>query len=234
MKIEQGRPPAGERAGRTTRRVGSVLAPTLLALGLSLDSAPVAAGPPEFDVVKVTPGELALLPEYCAVTQDREGRTSQGNARQQPWIAVMGETFWAVHHYCWGLLKAKRAEGPRVSHMLRVNLYASAIDECNYVVNNAPADFVLLPEIFLRIGQYNAAMGNFNEALDYFNRSRTAKRDYWPPYVEIAKLNMGVGLRQPAIDALADGLAVMPNEQRLLDEMKRVRSLPERGSRPGK
>ena len=175
-----------------------------------------------------TAGEMALLPEYCPYTTGYY----RGGPDRALWLARLGPTLNHVHHYCWAILKVNRALSSSFAPQLRNNLISSSILEIQYVLNNGEPDFVLLPELLYRAGTFHALIGELPQAIDFFERSRTAKADYWPPYVELAKVNLGLGRRQKAIETLRAGLEVMPSEQALLDALKRVEGTPST-SRPG-
>jgi tetratricopeptide (TPR) repeat protein len=172
-----------------------------------------------FNVARVSAAEWAMLPEYCPDTQTYQRGGTQG---YEAWIARMGPGFTALHHYCWGLIKASRAGRPGLEKQVRNGLYGSAIEECNYVLRNSPPDFVLRPEVLLRAGQWSAAAEAYARALEYFEESIQAKPDYWPPYLEIANVNLGLRRRQHAIDALERGLKVMPQQEQLTAALKRI------------
>lgn len=170
----------------------------------------------------MTPGEIARLPAYCVDAQGmspNSGTPSAPTPTQQRWISLMGEPFWHVHHYCWALLNVNRISQAGMTPQQRAFIYTSAIGDCNYVVNLSPPDFVLLPEIFLRMGQYHLAADRPVDALMHFDKSRQAKPDYWPAYLESAKLNASLKRTQEAINILKAGLEVMPNETRLSDAL---------------
>ncbi|MBX3601548.1 MAG: tetratricopeptide repeat protein [Rubrivivax sp.] len=178
----------------------------------------MAAGPAQAQMPpNVGPGELARLPEYCPVTQSfAEGGFPSGPLpSQQPWIARMGPGFWAVHHYCWALINASRAEAPGVGRAAREHLLHRAIDDVNYVLRNSPADFVLAPELLLRNGDYYEKLGLPVQAMESFELSRRAKPDYWPAYTRLAALQARLGKRDAAIQVLDEGLAILPDHPEL-------------------
>jgi tetratricopeptide (TPR) repeat protein len=163
---------------------------------------------------------LAQLPAYCA---DAQSFAKSYDANNKRWVPLIGSTFLHIHHYCWALQESLRARDPDVGKELRMTLYGSALENCRYVVERAPPDFVLLPEIFLRMGQFTFERGDVANALEYFEKSRQAKAEYWPAYVEIAKANRSIGRLQHAEAALKAGLEVMPDNANLkqaLDELK--------------
>lgn len=185
--------------------------PLLLSLGLLCG--PVYAQKPP----NVGPGEIARLPEYCAVSQSfAEGGFPGGPLpSQQAWIARMGAGFWAVHHYCWALINAGRAEAPGTTRATREHLLRRAIDDVNYVLVNSPSDFVLAPELLLRNGDYHDKLGLPVQAMEFYELSRRKKPDYWPAYARLAVLQARLGKRDVAQRVLDEGLAVLPNHPEL-------------------
>lgn len=185
---------------------------------------PAHAGDP-FDTLNLTAGELARLPEYCPHTWGYHPRW--GNmAEREAWFARLGFMMSHMHHYCWGILKFNRANGIGATPQLRNSLLGSAINESHYVIDRAPNGFVLLPEFLYRVGTYHAALDQWVEAIDYFDRARAAKPDYWPPYLETANLNLRIGRRQHAVEVLRAGLEIMPEESRLREALSRIESKP--------
>lgn len=184
-----------------------------------------AASP--FDASRPSAGEFARLPVYCPHTLAYNGPD------YQVWLARLGNTFSHIHHYCVGLLKANRAEMPGVPAELRKALYASAVQECYYVIDRAPKDFVLLPEIFYMVGTYFVRQEMYVEALDHFAKSKTAKADYWPPYVEAAKVHMRLKQREKALEWLREGLRHLPEEPQLVGALAEIEGRGGGGSGAG-
>lgn len=193
-------------AHRARRRVAGFL--------LALVAGACAASP--FDASRPSAGEFARLPVYCPHTLAYNGPD------YQLWLGRLGNTFSHIHHYCVGLLKANRAGMPGVPEQLRRALYASAVRECYYVIDRAPNDFVLLPEIFFMVGTYFVQQDMYVEALDHFAKSKNAKPDYWPPYVEAAKVYMRLKQREKALEWLRDGLSHLPEEPQLVRALAEI------------
>lgn len=171
----------------------------------------------------VTAGEVARLPAYCAHSQSFAGGGFPDGPLpgQKPWIAKMGHGFWAVHHYCRAMVNANRA-AVTVAQQAREYLLSRAIDDCKYVIANTSADFVLLPEIYLRMGEYYERLGQPAAALLHFERSQQAKPDYWPAYLHMAELQTKLGKRAAAIEALSEGLKQVPQQAQLQAELARL------------
>lgn len=182
----------------------------------------------------ITPGEVALLPEYCPDTQTMSSTDPRGSAKAAQWVSKLGEGFWGLHHYCWALIRITRANQPGVSPQARRGQYEAAINDYLYVLANAPRDFILAPELYLRIGEAFIQLQSFGSALDAFKRAREAKPDYWPPYVRWAAVLQGIGKKREALAHLEEGLRLMPNERSLIEPYERyggkytafIRSLP--------
>jgi hypothetical protein len=172
----------------------------------------------------ITQGELALTPAFCQDVQTINGWSQHGreSPRSPFWIAQMGKTFWGMHHYCWALVNTQRSRATGQTQQERTFKIHSAIADYYYVVNIAPPDFVLMPEIFHLIGEAHVTVGEYAQAIDAYQKSRRYKADYWPPYEGHAKVLEKLGKKVEARAVLADGLALMPTEPRLLTMYKRM------------
>ena len=200
------------RRHRLSRLVRACVLSGLVGIGAAAQADPM-------NPATATPGELARLPEYCAHVW---GYTRDAQARAA-WFVRLGPVFEHMHHYCWGLLKANRAEGPGIEPQLRRSLYSSAVRECEYVLRSHPDPaFVLRPEILYKMGLFEAANSRWIEAIEYFQHSIEAKADYWPPYIGIADIHLKLGRREPAIKVLNEGLKASPGEIRLREALKRA------------
>jgi tetratricopeptide (TPR) repeat protein len=129
-----------------------------------------------------------------------------------------------MHHYCWALISANRAKRGGIAPQERRYLYQSAINDSFFVIENSQPDFVLLPEIYFRMGQYYSAMGDASRAMEMLQKSREIKADYWPAYLELAAINLALGRRQAAIDFLETGLQNSPGQAQLAAELQRIKA----------
>ena len=177
----------------------------IVASGLLFGTTSRAAEPAD-----ITRAELARVPEYCADTMafDPRLKTGQQTAKQSQWLSLMGETFYGMHHYCWALIGANRAEQAGLNKQQRDFIFNSAINDVYYVLKIATPDFPLLPELLTRVGQYYVAMGLPVQAVDHFEQARKAKPDYWPPYIGMADVYAKLGRKQHAAEVLDDGLKI--------------------------
>jgi tetratricopeptide (TPR) repeat protein len=187
-----------------------------LAIGaLLLTVATVASGGKPDNVSEL---ELSLLPKYCLDAQfvgkygDAYTNTSP-NAPQ--WIAVMGKGFWAVHHYCWALLSLNRVQKPSVPTMERQLMREYAINDMNYVINNTDPNFILLPEIYTKIGEVQLLLRHPSDAGNAFAKARSLKPDYWPAYYQWADFLRSAGRKNEARELVEEGLSYSPGSKTL-------------------
>ena len=173
----------------------------------------------------VSAGELALLPEYCVDTQGfdyKDQYSTQMSPRAPYWVGLMGVSFWHHHHYCWALIKTRRALAPGVRPEQRTGGLVDAYGDLDYVVRNATPDFVMLPEIFLKMGDTQIELGSVSLALELYAESARRKPDYWPAYVNAAVALEKLGMKKDALGRIAAGLSRAPNDPVLQKNYKRL------------
>jgi len=171
-----------------------------------------------------TPGELSLLPEYC---RDIQGTPTYDGEQGDRWRGLMGSSFAHMHHYCRGLRDvhfARTAAGLTTQH--RRFLWQRSIDEFNYIVRNSPPDMVLMPEVFVKIGQSNLELGRLYDAQLAFEEARRLKPDYWPAYTIWADRLMSLHKYQAARVLLEEGLSNAPSSQELKSRLDLLASKP--------
>jgi hypothetical protein len=193
----------GRRSARTAgAAIGAVIATALFATEPAADK-------PEF----ITESEMALIPAYCrdANTFGYGGTADSMSPNAPKWVAMMGKGFWAIHHYCWALINLRRAQGPLVSPMVKQNAREQGIRDLMYVVEHSPSDFILLPEIFTKMGQVQLELKRPLEAGVSFGRARAQKPDYWPAYFHWAVHLQNTGQKGKARQFVETGLAYSPD-----------------------
>lgn len=197
-------------------RSGKLLWPALLAL---LSPWAQAQMPPD-----ITRGEFALLPEYCPDTQGFKygDATYNTSPRAGYWIGLMGPSFWHMHHYCWALIRVQRASAIGLPAPTRQGHLQAAVSDYRYVIVNATPDFVLLPEVFTRMGEAYASLENYGAAMDAFNRAREIKPDYWPPYLRWSDILIKIGKRKEAKEHIEKILALLPDEPAVQQQYRRL------------
>jgi tetratricopeptide (TPR) repeat protein len=127
----------------------------------------------------------------------------------------MGETFWALHHYCWGILKFTRSQMNAYPGVIRYGLQTSALGEFAFVVRTMPEDYVLAPEIYTYIGRTHLLQKHPMNADEAFAHARRLKPDYWPAYSWWATYLADHGQRDKAREIVAEGLKYSPDTKTL-------------------
>lgn len=159
------------------------------------------------------PREVAMLPKYCPYTQLFREKVPGGSnaAEMAKWHAMLGDTFRALHHYCWGLMKFNRASFLAQTDQARQFYLADAVNEFDFVLRNAQDDFILLPEILTKKGQVLIKLGKAPIGVMELERAAQLKRDYWPPYAQLSDYYKETGNTQKAREYLELGLSHSPD-----------------------
>lgn len=135
----------------------------------------------------------------------------------------LGATFHHLHHYCWGLMKTNRAVILAKNESTRNFYLRDAILEFDYIIDRAPEDFVLLPEILTKKGQNLARIGKGENALAPLERAIYLKPDYWPPYAELGDYYKSIGNLKLAREWLERGVALSPDAKGLVTRLEELR-----------
>ncbi len=198
----------------------------LMVAVLACAATPAAAQKPE----NLTIGEIALLPAYCIDTMGlRPGASSDslGPGAGQ-WLRSMGKAFQAMHHHCWALINERRAMRAGVAAPQREGLLNRAIADNVFVISNSPPDFIMLPDIYTKIGDANALLSRHAQALEAYGEAVRRKRDYWRPYSRWAELLASNRNVKGALSVLEEGMRQVATEPNLPAQYKRLGGDPER------
>lgn len=184
----------------------------LLLLALASAGPAWAQRPPN-----VTDGELALLPVYCPDTQGFKygDAVTNPSPRSKAWVDKLGKAFWALHHHCWGLVKVRRAMAPGVAPPIRTGLIKAAIGDYDYVIRHSDSSFLVLPDVYLKMGEAYLLLGETANAAAAYERSRVLKPDFWPAYAGWADALHKSGARAAALTHLEEGMRNAPTAQAL-------------------
>lgn len=209
----------GTTNSKSTRRIG------VFFVGLWFASA--AFGERLSDI---TIGERALLPPFCEETMGfKHGAdVSTFGPNSAYWIGLMGKSFRTMHHYCFGLVRERRAFAPGKKSVDRSYAIASAIDEFNYVINNSEPGFIMLPEIFVKKADLQVMLAQYAEAIDSFRSAVAAKPDFWRAYSRWAAALDQMKSRKAALAILEDGMRAAPSEPRLRAQYKQLGGDPDK------
>jgi tetratricopeptide (TPR) repeat protein len=190
----------------------------MLAVLLMLCARSASAGKPD----NVSQAEMALIPEYCADANtfgygDAYWNTSPNAPK---WVGLMGKGFWAIHHYCWALINLGRVQRAGVPATVQQWTREAALGDLYYVIQNSQPNFIMLPEIYTKIGEVKVALKRINEAADAFASAWTIKPDYWPAYYHWAEYLRRTGQKQKAREVVEDGLSHAPDAKALVELLR--------------
>lgn len=187
---------------------------------LALVLGPAQAATPQ----NPTAVEIQRLPTYCLDTEWFAG--PKGSPRQSPraahWEQVMGYGFWALHHYCWGLVSLDRYHTSPLRGEARKFLVHQIISEYYYVLNNSPPDFILRPELLWRVGEAELLREGYGEAYEAFFRARKLKPDYWPAYSSWAEVLVKAKKPADARKLIEEGLTYAPDSTVLQSMLRKL------------
>ena len=161
----------------------------------------------------MTQAEYDLLPPYC------RGQEHVANQYFKPdggkWKNILGIDYYHFHHYCWGLVNLGKAYKSGISSEVRKGLLKTSIGDIMYSIDRSSSDFVLLPEMYTRIGQALLGLGEERQAETAFKRAWQANPEYWPPYVWWAQHLLRQGKTREALAIAEDGKKNAPDSKAL-------------------
>jgi tetratricopeptide (TPR) repeat protein len=163
--------------------------------------------------------DFPMLPQYCRDTQIFAQVVPGGGKDLERWKTVMGPTFIHMHHYCYALVLTNRANFFSRDRKERNKYLYYSLEEFDYVIGRAPADFVLLPEIHTKKGENLIRLGDVSRGTRELLRAIDLKPDYWPPYAYISDYYKQIGQLASAREWLKRGLSVSPNTKALMQRL---------------
>lgn len=157
--------------------------------------------------------ELGMLPRYCFYTQIFRQFAPGGSNKEEMdrWYATLGPTYHHLHHYCWGMMKSNRGLILAKDHNVRRFYLNDALQEYDYVIERAPPDFILLPEIRTKKAENLFQLGRAPVAIFELEQAIAAKPDYWPPYARLADHYKDTGAMAKAREIIEQGLKAAPD-----------------------
>lgn len=161
----------------------------------------------------ISEGELALLPVFCADTMGMpKFRPTPGF---EYWKGRLGNGFTAMHHYCWARINQRRLSVSIVDRDARQRTLGGLVNDLNYVINNSPPNFVLLPEVYSARAEVELQRGDPVSAMLSIDAARRLNPSYGPPYRLWGEYLASVGKRSEARDLLKIGLEYNPSDREL-------------------
>lgn len=189
--------------GRSVRRLGMLL--VLLGAATAASAQDLAPGYPD-DFMALDAREVRLLPPYCIYSQYFSWKYRPDEEEKKRWEVALGRTFIAIHHYCFGLMKTHRALFLTKTKQNRDYYLRDSLKEFDYVIERAPDDFVLLPEILTKKGENLVRLGRGSFAVFDFERAATLNPKFWPPYAHLADYYKSTGEMDKAREVLNKGM----------------------------
>ena len=192
------------------------IAALLLAATIMAPAAEVAA-------VEVTKQDLPLLPEFCrhvqVISKNTELSYSPEAAR---WVAYMGNGFWAMHHYCWGLVRLMRADKAGMSATERKYWRETSVGEFDYVLENTGQDFVMRADVLAKRGDVLRQLARYREAAEAFREAIALRSNYEAAYYGLADTLWAQGDAAEALAVIDGAMAQMPDARFLPKLRQRI------------
>lgn len=136
--------------------------------------------------VVMTEAEYVLLPEHCKA----QSNVSEVNykkyynaERTRQWQSALGGDYIHYHHYCWGIVYIARAYKPSPTYGTRASLAQLAAGNINYVIERVSPSFILLPEMYTKLGEAYILLKDDRKAETAFRKAWEINPAYWRPYV---------------------------------------------------
>lgn len=200
---------------------------TVAAAGLAL----ALLAPMLVEAQTLEPSLTHMLPLYCRYTQFFRDRLPGGNNRAEieRWTTLMGDTFNHMHHYCLGLMASNRAAFLSNTPEDRRHYLGVSIKEFDYVIDRAPPDFSMLPEILTKKGESLIQLDRIGEGIVEIEQAIRIKADYSPAYAAMSDYYKGTGQLAKAREWLEKGLSEAPNAQALVRRLAALDGRKDKG-----
>ena len=155
--------------------------------------------------------EQKLLPRYC---QDKFG-AKKDRSKAIKWSRKFGGAWQHLHHYCAGLNfinRANRSWDDKENKKFNLN---RARTNFEYMVNHTDKSFVLLTDVYYRLGEVYKMRNNFSEASKQYSKSIELNPKYVKPYRGLSDIYIKSGQFDKAIEILEAGLKKKPKSKSL-------------------
>jgi len=119
-------------------------------------------------------------------------------------VAIYGHAYTHLHHYCWALNSENKANKLRGNS--RIAKLNGALADIKYVLDLAPADFVLLPDIYTSRAQILLALKRDGEAVGDLYKAIELDPSYTRAYLRLSDYYVTAGKKDKAIEILEQGI----------------------------
>lgn len=173
-----------------------------------------------FDTSKA---EYELLPIYCRNQAHVAPEYFNPDAKEK-WRSRLGEQNYAhIHHYCWGLVQLTRAYKAGQTEAQRKHQFRGVVADITFSLERSTPDFVLLPEMYTRIGEAYLGLGDDRNAEVTFKKAWEANPSYWPAYVWWSQRLLMQGKRREALTVAEEGNKNAPGSKALEKLVEEIR-----------
>lgn len=154
---------------------------------------------------------MTKLPRFCYLKQ--AGTDAISRPGDQAITDMLGENYQHMHHYCWGVNWANRADRDWDNKIAQSYDLQVAAANFNYVLEHATPGFFMRPEIHLRLGKVLLRTNNHVEAAQNFLKAIQIKPDYVPAYLALSDFYKETGSLTQARSLLEEGLKQVPSSR---------------------
>lgn len=163
---------------------------------------------------EMTEAERRALPRWCEFTQTFD-RAPRNPGHYNDHVARYGEGWTHVHHYCWALASLIRYHSFDTTPQMRHTLASSAIGDLDYVLRNAPEDFILRFDILVRKARVLTMLGSPADALQLGEQIRAEWPDRSDSHGLVAEILLVLNRREEAREVLRAAESVVKDMERL-------------------
>lgn len=157
-----------------------------------------------------TDEEFKVLPPYCWAKM----KAAEGSPEKIMWRQSLGEDFVHVHHYCAALNFANRYYRERDAQSKK-HWYNQAVDNYNYMVNQADPKFSLMPDIYYYRGQIQASSKNYPRAQLDLLKAIELNPGIPKSYSLLADIYVELKNAKKALEVVTEGLRHNPSSKSL-------------------
>ena len=115
-----------------------------------------------------TLAEIANMPEMCLAKWHATRNSSRAQGINAHYSKVFGQDWTHMHHYCFALNFAKRANAPSISKAEKTFELGRAVDNLDYVLEHTSPQFIWRGQTHRLMGLYFIRLGNHAEAQKHF------------------------------------------------------------------
>lgn len=158
--------------------------------------------------------EYDLLPVYCRNQGNVSGQHYKPD-NEAKWRNALERNYAHIHHYCWAMVHIARSYKAGLSESQRRYSLTTAIADIQYSLERSTEDFVLIPEMYTRLGEAYLGLRDDKNAEAAFEKAWTVNPAYSPAYVWWAQHQLSQGKKREALAIAEDGMKNSPNSKSL-------------------